>query len=68
MTWILYVDGSCNHHGSKVGLVFTTLEQVRIEYALWFGFHASNNKAVYGALLVVEDCICTRCTEVGDLQ
>ncbi|KAM2871475.1 hypothetical protein FF1_019111 [Malus domestica] len=49
--WSLYVDGSSNQQGCGAGLVFTTLNQVAMEYALRFKFKASNNEAEYEALL-----------------
>ena len=52
-TWVLYIDGSFNTHGSRAGLVLTTPvpDKAKIEYALRFSFRASNNKAEYEALL-----------------
>ena len=51
-TWVLYVDGSSNMHGSGAGIILTTLEGIPLEYALRFGFQTSNNEAEYEALLV----------------
>ena len=52
-TWILYVDGSSNSQGSSAGPILTTPtpDQVRIEYALYFSFLASNNEIEYEASL-----------------
>ncbi|XP_020417963.1 uncharacterized protein LOC109948679 [Prunus persica] len=50
--WILHVDGSANQQGCGAGLVLTTLEGLKIEYALRFNFRTSNNEAEYEALLV----------------
>lgn len=36
-----------NSHGSGAGLILVSLEGVVIEYALRFGFSASNNEAEY---------------------
>ena len=51
-TWVLYVDGSSNNQGSGAGIILTTFEGIQLEYALRFGFRASNNEAEYKALLV----------------
>ena len=44
--WKLFVDGAANAQGSGAGLILTSLEGIDIEYALRFGFQASNNEAV----------------------
>lgn len=49
--WILYVDGTSNLFGSRVGLILTSLERVVAEYALRFALQASNNQAEYEAHL-----------------
>ncbi|CAL9026182.1 unnamed protein product [Prunus brigantina] len=49
--WILHVDGSTNQQGCGAGLVLTTPEGGKIEYALRFSFRTSNNEAEYEALL-----------------
>ena len=46
------MDESSYKHGSGVGIILTTPEGIQLEYALRFGFLASNNKAKYKALLV----------------
>ena len=43
--WKLSVDGATNAQGSGAGLILTSPEGIDIEYALIFGFQASNNKA-----------------------
>ena len=48
--WKLSVDGASNAQGSGAGLILTSLEGIDIEYALRFGFHASNNEAVIAGL------------------
>ena len=48
--WRLSVDGAANAQGSGVGLILTSPEGIDIEYALRFGFQASNNEAEYGAV------------------
>ena len=49
--WKLSVDGASNAQGSGAGLILTSLEGIDIEYALRFGFHASNNEAEYEAVI-----------------
>ena len=49
--WKLSVDGASNAQGSGAGLILTSLEGIDIEYALRFGFHASNNEAKYEAVI-----------------
>ncbi|CAL2237455.1 unnamed protein product [Prunus armeniaca] len=49
--WILHVDGSANQQGCGAGLVLTTPDGVKVEYALRFNFRISNNEAKYEALL-----------------
>ncbi|XP_020412920.1 uncharacterized protein LOC109947377 [Prunus persica] len=49
--WVLHVDGSANQQGCGAGLVLTTPEGLKIEYALRFNFRTSNNEAEYEALL-----------------
>ena len=49
--WKLSVDGASNAQGSGAGLIMTSLEGIDIEYALRFGFHASNNEAEYEAVI-----------------
>ena len=45
------VDEAANSQGSGAGLILTSLEGIDIEYALRFGFQASNNKAEYEAVI-----------------
>ena len=45
------IDGASNAQGSEAGLILTSLEGIDIEYALRFGFHTSNNKAEYEAVI-----------------
>ncbi|XP_010248423.1 PREDICTED: uncharacterized protein LOC104591315 [Nelumbo nucifera] len=49
--WILHVDGSSNQRGSGAGLILYGPSEVKLEYALLFGFEASNNEAEYEALI-----------------
>ena len=49
--WKLSVDGASNAQGSGAGLILTSPEGIDIEYALGFGFHASNNEAEYEAVI-----------------
>ena len=50
--WKPSVDGAANAQGSGAGLILTSLEGIDIEYALRFGFQASNNEAEYEAIIV----------------
>ena len=50
--WRLSVDGAANAQGSGVGLILTSPDGIDIEYALRFGFRASNNDAEYEAVIV----------------
>ena len=50
--WRLSVDGAANAQGNGVGLILTSLEGIDIEYALRFGFQASNNEVEYEAVIV----------------
>ena len=49
--WKLSVDGAANSQGSGAGLILTSPEGIDIEYALRFGFQASNNEAKYEAVI-----------------
>ena len=49
--WKLSVDGASNAQGSGAGLILTSPEGIDIEYALRFGYHASNNEAEYEAVI-----------------
>ncbi|XP_008233123.1 PREDICTED: uncharacterized protein LOC103332186 [Prunus mume] len=44
---ILHVDGSANQQGCGAGLVLTTPDGGKVEYALRFNFRTSNNEAEY---------------------
>ena len=50
--WRLSVDGAANSQGSEAGLILTSLDGINVEYALKFGFQASNNKAKYEVVIV----------------
>ncbi|XP_077252557.1 uncharacterized protein LOC143891950 [Tasmannia lanceolata] len=52
--WEVYVDGSSNRGGCGAGLILTGPNSFTADYALRFGFHASNNEAEYEALLTVQ--------------
>ena len=45
--WRLSVDGVANSQGSGAGLIMTSPDRIDMEYALRFGFQASNNEAEY---------------------
>ena len=50
--WKLSINGASNAQGSGAGLILTSPEAINIEYALRFGFQASNNEAEYEAVIV----------------
>ncbi|KAL0449449.1 UNVERIFIED_CONTAM: hypothetical protein Slati_1501300 [Sesamum latifolium] len=43
--WLLHVDGSSTAQGSGAGIVITTPQGEDLEFAIKFGFKASNNEA-----------------------
>ena len=49
--WKLSVDGAANAQGSGVGLILTSPKGIDIEYALRFGFRASNTETEYEAVI-----------------
>ena len=49
--WKVYVDGTTNQRGSRVGLVLVSPEKTIIEKSLRLGFSITNNEAEYEALL-----------------
>ena len=49
--WRLSVDGASNSQGSGAGLILTSPDGINVEYALRFGFQASNNEAEYEAVI-----------------
>ena len=50
--WILYVDGSLCGVGAGIGFVLQFPIGEHLEQAIWLGFYASNNEAMYEVLLV----------------
>ena len=50
--WKLSIDGATNAQGSCVGLILTSPDGIDTEYALRFGFRASNNEAKYEVVIV----------------
>ncbi|KAL0444479.1 UNVERIFIED_CONTAM: Ribonuclease HI [Sesamum latifolium] len=48
--WLLHVDGSSTMQGSGAGIVITSPQGEDLEFAIKFGFKASNNEAEYEAL------------------
>ena len=50
--WRLSVDRAANAQGSSAGLILTSSDGIDVEYALKFGFQASNNEAKYEAVIV----------------
>ncbi|XP_059669203.1 uncharacterized protein LOC132314344 [Cornus florida] len=51
VVWDLFVDGSSTAQASRAGLVLVSPEGENIQYALRFGFKATNNEAEYEALI-----------------
>ena len=49
--WKLFVDEAANAQGSVVELILTSPKGIDIEYALRFGFRASNNEAEYEVII-----------------
>ena len=43
--WRLSIDRAANSQGSEAGLILTSPNGIDVEYALRFGFQASNNEA-----------------------
>ncbi|KAL0378856.1 UNVERIFIED_CONTAM: hypothetical protein Sradi_3191100 [Sesamum radiatum] len=50
--WLLHVDSSSTTQGSGAGIVITTPQGEDLEFAIKFGFKASNNEAEYEALVI----------------
>ena len=50
--WEVYVDGTSNQRGSRIGLVLISPEKVIIEKSLRLDFSATNNEAKYETLLI----------------
>ena len=50
--WKLFIDGAANAQGSGAELILTSPEGIDIEYALRFGFQASNNEVEYEVVIV----------------
>ena len=48
--WRLSVDGAANAQESGAGLILTSPRGIDVEYALRFGFQASNNEGVIAGL------------------
>ncbi|XP_077251717.1 uncharacterized protein LOC143890930 [Tasmannia lanceolata] len=51
LIWEVHVDGSSSKNGCGAGLILTGSDDFTADYALRFGFRASNNEAEYEALL-----------------
>ena len=49
--WRLSVDGAANAQGSGIRLILISPDGIDMEYALRFGFQASNNEAEYEAVI-----------------
>ncbi|KAL0445278.1 UNVERIFIED_CONTAM: hypothetical protein Slati_2250500 [Sesamum latifolium] len=50
--WLLHVDGSSTTQGSGAGVVITSPQGEDLEFAVKFGFKASNNETEYEALVI----------------
>ncbi|KAL0292486.1 UNVERIFIED_CONTAM: Ribonuclease HI [Sesamum radiatum] len=50
--WLLHMDGYSTTQGSGVGIVITSPYGEDLEFAIKFGFKASNNEAEYEALVI----------------
>jgi len=48
----VFIDGTANQRGSRVGLVLVSPEKITIEKSLRLDFSAMNNEAEFEALLV----------------
>ena len=51
LRWKVYVDGTANHKGSRMGLVVVSPERIIIKKSLRLGFLATNIEAEFEALL-----------------
>ena len=49
--WRLSVNGVANAQGSDAGLILTSPDGIDVEYALRFGFQASNNEVKYEVVI-----------------
>ena len=49
--WRLSMDRVANAQGSGAGLILTSPDGINVEYALQFGFQASNNEAKYEVVI-----------------
>ncbi|KAL0402375.1 UNVERIFIED_CONTAM: hypothetical protein Slati_4267400 [Sesamum latifolium] len=50
--WLLHIDGSSTAQGSGAGIVITSPQGEDLEFAVKFGFKASNNEAEYEGLVI----------------
>ncbi|KAL0453040.1 UNVERIFIED_CONTAM: hypothetical protein Slati_1282100 [Sesamum latifolium] len=50
--WLLHVDGSSTTQDSGAGIVITSSQGEDLEFAIKFGFKASNNEVKYEALVI----------------
>ena len=53
------MDGAANAQGSGSGLILTSPNGIDMEYALRFGFQASNNEAEYEAVIARLNLTCS---------
>ena len=52
LIWRLFIDGATNAQGSGAGFILTSPDGIDVEYALRFGFQASNKEVEYEAIIV----------------
>lgn len=50
--WVMNVDGSSTRAAAGGGVVLITPEKDRLEYAIRFGFKATNNEAEYESIII----------------
>ncbi|KAL0355219.1 UNVERIFIED_CONTAM: hypothetical protein Sradi_3968800 [Sesamum radiatum] len=50
--WLLHVDSSSTAQGSGASIIITTPQGENLEFAIKFGFKASNNESEYEALVI----------------
>ncbi|GAA0183050.1 hypothetical protein LIER_30533 [Lithospermum erythrorhizon] len=50
--WSMHVDGAGNDKGAGAGVLITGPQEITMEYALRFAFHATNNEVEYEAMIV----------------
>lgn len=65
-TWVVYVDGSSADSGSGAGVVIESPDGQAMEYAIRFGFRATNNVAEYESVVTgLKLCMTAGATQVN---